>query len=44
MVAHTNYQVGEVSEKIVGEWYVRQDEALEKKVAHEVVTSLDGLI
>lgn len=44
MVAHTNYQVEEVSEKIVGEWYVRQDEALEKKVAHEVVTSLDGLI
>ena len=30
-------------EKIVGEWYVRKEEALEKGVAHQVVNSLDEI-
>ncbi len=43
MMLHTHYSEEEIMEKIVGEWYVRQEEAIKKGVAHEVVTDLDSL-
>lgn len=44
MIEHTNYKVEEVAEKIVGEWYVRKEEAIERGVAHGVVANLHSLI
>ena len=32
-----------VAEKIVGEWYIRKDEALENGVVHEVITDISSL-
>ena len=43
MVAHTTYTNEEVSNKIVGEWYIRKDEALEKGVAHHVINDISML-
>lgn len=43
MVQHTSYKEDEIAEKIVGEWYVRKDEALEKGVVDAVVTDLNML-
>ena len=43
MVKHTNYAAEEVENKISGEWYVRQKEAIEKGVCHEVLTTFDIL-
>ena len=43
MEYHTKYTKEELMEKIVGEWYVRKEEALEKGVAHQVVNSLDEI-
>ena len=40
MLEHTKYSEEEVSTKIVGEWYVRKEEAIEKGVAHEVISDL----
>lgn len=40
----TDYTEEEIMEKIVGEWYVRKDEAIEKGVAHEVITDISVLI
>lgn len=44
MIEHTNYKVEEIAEKIVGEWYVRKEEAINKGVAHKVLQSLESLI
>ncbi len=44
LAQHTNYEEEEIAEKIIGEWYVRKDEALEKGVAHAVVSDLGMLI
>lgn len=44
MVQHTKYREDEVAEKIVGEWYVRKDEALEKGVVDAIVTDLSMLV
>lgn len=43
MMSHTNYTEEEIMEKIVGEWYVRQEEAVIKGVVDEIVTDLDNL-
>lgn len=43
MLAHTNYSLEEIANKIVGEWYVRKDEAIEKGVAHKVIDNISML-
>jgi len=43
MLEHTTYSEEEVANKIVGEWYVRKDEAIEKGVAHKVITDISML-
>lgn len=43
MLEHTDYSEEEVANKIVGEWYVRKDEAIEKGVAHKVITDISML-
>lgn len=43
MLEHTDYSEEEVANKIVGEWYVRKDEALEKGVAHKIVNDISML-
>ena len=43
MVENTNYSAEEVCEKIVGEWYIRKEEAVQKGVAHKVIESLEEL-
>lgn len=43
MVEHTTYTNEEVSNKIVGEWYIRKDEAIEKGVAHHVIDDISML-
>lgn len=44
MMTHTNYTEEEVAEKIVGEWYIRKDEALEKGVVHGIVNDISMLL
>lgn len=44
MIQHTKYSIEEIGEKIVGEWYVRKEEAITKGIAHEVVTNLAELV
>lgn len=44
LAQHTNYEEEEIAEKIIGEWYIRKDEALEKGIVHAVVTDLSMLI
>jgi len=43
MLEHTDYSEEEVANKIVGEWYVRKDEAIEKGVAHKVINDISIL-
>lgn len=43
MLEHTAYTEEEVANKIVGEWYVRKDEAVEKGIAHEVINNISML-
>lgn len=43
MLEHTTYTEEEVANKIVGEWYVRKDEAVEKGIAHEVINKISML-
>lgn len=40
---HTTYTEEAVAEKIVGEWYIRKDEALENGVVHDIVTDVSML-
>lgn len=44
MLEHTKYTEEELSEKIVGEWYIYPDEAIEKGICDEIITSMDVLI
>lgn len=44
MVEHTKYTEEEIGEKIIGEWYVRKDEALEKGVCDEIITDITTLL
>lgn len=43
MLKHTKYTEDEVLEKIVGEWYIRKEEAVEKGVCDRVIESLDEI-
>lgn len=43
VLEHTTYTEEAVAEKIVGEWYIRKDEALENGVVHDVVTDVSML-
>lgn len=40
VLEHTSYTEEAVAEKIVGEWYIRKDEALENGVVHGVITDV----
>lgn len=44
MAAHTKYTAEEIAKKIVGEWYIRKDEAIEKGVCQKVIDNIDELI
>ena len=43
VLEHTNYSEEAVAEKIVGEWYIRKDEAMENGVVHGVITDVSML-
>ena len=43
MLKHTDYSDEEVANKIVGEWYVRKDEAIQKGVVHEIIDDISML-
>ena len=43
VLEHTAYTEEAVAEKIVGEWYIRKDEALENGVVHDIVTDVSML-
>ena len=43
MLEHTKYSEEELTSKIVGEWFVRKDEALANGVCDRVINSLDEL-
>lgn len=44
MKERTLYSEEEITENIVTEWYVRQEEALEKGICHELVTDISVLL
>ena len=41
---YTSYEKKEIEEKIMGEWYIRKDEALEKGVVNGIVYSIEDLL
>ena len=43
VLEHTSYTEEAVAEKIVGEWYIRKDEALENGVVHGIVEDVSML-
>lgn len=43
VLEHTTYSEEAVAEKIVGEWYIRKDEALENGVVHDIITDMSML-
>lgn len=43
VLEHTTYTEEAVAEKIVGEWYIRKDEALENGVVHDIITDVSML-
>lgn len=43
MLQHTKYTEEEVIEKIVGEWYIRKEEAIGKGICDKVIDSLDEI-
>lgn len=43
VLEHTTYSEEAVAEKIVGEWYIRKDEALENGVVHGVINDVSML-
>ena len=43
VLEHTTYSEEAVAEKIVGEWYIRKDEAFENGVVHGVITDVSQL-
>lgn len=44
MKERTNYTLDEITDNIVGEWYVRKDEAIEKGVCHQIVDDMATLL
>ena len=44
MKERTLYTEEEITDNIVTEWYVRQEEALEKGICHEIVTDISVLL
>lgn len=44
MKERTNYTLDEITDNIVGEWYVRKDEAIEKGVCHQIVDDIAILL
>lgn len=44
MAKHTLYTEEEIAEKIVNEWYIRKDEAIEKGVCQKVIDNIDELV
>lgn len=44
LVNKTKYTAEEIGEKISGEWYIREKEAIEKGVAHGVINNLYELL
>lgn len=43
MKSHTKFTEEEIMDKIGGEWYIYNKEAIEKGVAHKVINSLDEI-
>lgn len=44
VLTYTSFTKEEIEEKISGEWYVRDPEALEKGVVNEVITDINQLL
>ena len=44
MEERTTYSIDEITDNIVTEWYVREEEALEKGVCHEVIEDIEVLL
>ena len=44
MEERTTYSIEEITDNIVTEWYVREEEALEKGVCHEVIEDIGVLL
>lgn len=44
MAIHTRYTEEEIAEKIVNEWYIRKDEAIEKGICQKVIDNIDELV
>ena len=44
MLKNTSYKKEEIENKIIGEWYVRKDEAVEKGVCDEVISDISVLL
>ncbi len=44
MATHTKYTTEEIAEKIVNEWYIRKDEAIEKGVCQKIIDNIDELV
>ena len=43
-IDNTKYTEEEIIENIQTDWYIRQDEALEKGIVDEIITDIDTLI
>lgn len=44
MLKNTSYKKEEIENKIIGEWYVRKDEAVDKGVCDEVISDISVLL
>lgn len=44
MANHTKYTEAEIADKIVGEWYIRKEEAVEKGVCQKIINDIDDLL
>ena len=44
MEKYTKYSKQEIEEKIIGEWYVRKEEALEKGVCDELISDISTIL
>lgn len=44
MAKHTLYTEEEIAEKIINEWYIRKDEAIEKGVCQKIIYDIDDLV
>lgn len=44
MAKHTLYTEEEIADKIITEWYIRKDEAVEKGICHKIITDINDLI